>query len=227
MGLLSDVLPADVVAVEQFSYKWDRMFPEELASVANSVRKRQEEYLTARTCAREALRVLGFPDRPIPTGPRGTPGWPPGAVGSITHCSGYIAAAVSKSNLYAALGVDAELNAPMRPAVLEMISCSSERLWIKSLEKSLPGLSGDRLLFSIKETTYKTLFPLFRLEFDFHDVVVTLADTRWSAQVEIPRSTASGGQSVLLHGRWSAADGFIAAVATVAKGPTLLRPSRC
>jgi 4'-phosphopantetheinyl transferase EntD len=73
------------------------LFPEEEAMVARAVGKRRREFSTARACARDALVELGEPPQAIPTGPKGEPLWPPGVVGSITHCDGYRACAVAHS----------------------------------------------------------------------------------------------------------------------------------
>lgn len=71
--MIADLLP-DVVASA-----WRRddtepvtLFPEEAASVARAVVKRQREFATVRLCARLALRRLGLPETPSPRGRAGS-----------------------------------------------------------------------------------------------------------------------------------------------------------
>lgn len=214
----SMLFPADVVAVERRAYDVIGAFPAELDAVSGAVQRRKNEYLTARTCAREALRGLGFPAAPILTGPRGVPMWPPGVAGSMTHCAGYIAAAVCASGAYAGIGLDAEPNAPLAPGVLESVSCHVERTWVRDLAESARGVCADAILFSAKESTYKALYPLIEQEFDFLDVVVTVHGNAWKAAVRLPGADPAIGGSLRVEGRWIATARHI--VTGVLVGPT-------
>jgi 4'-phosphopantetheinyl transferase EntD len=73
------------------------LFPEEEAVIARAVPKRRQEFTTARHCARTALATLGAPPAPILPGEMGAPTWPPGYVGTMTHCAGYRAAAIART----------------------------------------------------------------------------------------------------------------------------------
>lgn len=77
----------------------------------------------------------------------------------MTHCRGYRAAAVAHAAGVLSLGVDAEPHERLPEGVLDLVSIPVERQEIAAL----PGrgdLHWDRILFSAKETTYKTWFPL-------------------------------------------------------------------
>ena len=94
MSLLADLLPPFVSAAETREDRLDvELFPEEELALGDAVEKRRREFMTGRACAREALAGLGFPDSPVGSGTKGEPLWPPGVVGSITHCEGYRACA--------------------------------------------------------------------------------------------------------------------------------------
>ena len=80
------------------------LFPEEEDAVARAVDKRRQEFTTARACARAALASLGFAPVPIVRGPGGAPPWPPGVVGSLTHCAGYRGCAIGRAADVAAIG---------------------------------------------------------------------------------------------------------------------------
>ncbi len=69
------------------------------------------------------------------------------------------------------------------------------------------GLPWDTLLFSAKESLYKTWFPLTRrwLGFDEAEVVLDPAGT-FTARLLVP----AGPLPALLPGRWAAAGGLVA-----------------
>jgi len=94
------------------------LFPEELRSLGRAVDKRRREFTTGRACARAALSQLGIGPTAIPGGARGQPLWPPGIVGSITHCRGYCACAVARAERVVSLGIDAEANLPLEVGLL-------------------------------------------------------------------------------------------------------------
>ncbi|WP_306332212.1 4'-phosphopantetheinyl transferase [Streptomyces sp. KL109B] len=73
---------------------------QEEALIARAVPKRRNEFTTVRACAHDALAGLGLAPVPLLPDERGAPGWPPGVVGSMTHCPGYGAAAVPRLPLY-------------------------------------------------------------------------------------------------------------------------------
>src|SRR4051812_9450636 len=91
------------------------LFPSEREALGSAVEKRRREFTTGRACARQALSRLGTPVVALPSGPHGEPLWPAGTVGSITHCRGYRACAVARSEAVTALGIDAEPNEPLPP----------------------------------------------------------------------------------------------------------------
>src|SRR5206468_2745795 len=109
------------------------LFPEEEALIAAAVDKRRREFATARGCARSALAALGIEPAPILAGERGAPRWPPGIVGSITHCAGYRAAAVSSARDMITIGLDAEPDQVLPDGVLNAISLPGERSRLRDL----------------------------------------------------------------------------------------------
>ena len=110
--MIEEILPPAVAAAEAFGDRPDaELFPEEHAVMGRATGKRRGEFATGRACARDALARLGRPPVAILPGDRGAPGWPPGIVGSITHCAGYRAAAVGPAADVLAIGLDAEPDA--------------------------------------------------------------------------------------------------------------------
>ena len=128
MPLLEGLLPAAAVVVETREDRLNiELFPEEEQALGRAVEKRRREFITGRACAREALGRLGLPPAPIGSGAHGEPLWPAGVVGSITHCEGYRACAVARASDLGALGIDAEVDAPLPTGVWEAIAHGAER----------------------------------------------------------------------------------------------------
>src|SRR3954466_8638481 len=102
--MFDDALPAIVghPPPADFAVEWgdpkepsSPLFPEELPLIASAVEKRRLEFGRGRQCARAALRRLGVPDGPLPSGSQREPLWPAAAIGSITHTEGLCVAAVA------------------------------------------------------------------------------------------------------------------------------------
>jgi 4'-phosphopantetheinyl transferase EntD len=94
--VIEKVLPGAVASSEAFDDAPDAvLIPAEVAVISRAVEKRRREFQTVRHCARRALDELGLPPAAIPPGGHREPLWPPGVVGSLTHCTGYRAAAVA------------------------------------------------------------------------------------------------------------------------------------
>jgi 4'-phosphopantetheinyl transferase EntD len=210
--VIEAILPAGVIAVEAREDASDAtLFAEEQLVVGGAVEKRRREFITARACARSALLQLGFAPGPIPSGERGEPLWPPGAVGSITHCDGYRACAVARSGGVLSLGIDAEPNAPLPDRLIGDIARPEELPLLRRLSHESPHVHWDRLLFSAKESVYKTWFPLARRWLGFEDAVIDIdpgAGT-FAARLLVEGPHVAGAPLRELSGRWKVGDGII------------------
>jgi 4'-phosphopantetheinyl transferase EntD len=150
------------------------LYPAEAEHLRLAVAKRRDEFATVRGCARRALRQLGL-SRPAMVPDRGgEPPWPEGIVGSMTHTDGYCAAAVAQRLRVRSLGIDAEQNAPLPEDVLALIAGTAERARLDALASEHPGVAWDRLLFSAKESVYKTWYPVIGTSLGFDDVDLRL-----------------------------------------------------
>jgi 4'-phosphopantetheinyl transferase EntD len=211
-NVIEEILPPEVAATEAFADRQDVvLFPEEEDYIARAVAKRRGEFTTARACARDSLARLGFPSAPILPGPKGAPQWPTGAVGSITHCTGYRACAAALVRDVASIGIDAEPNGPMPDGVLEAVADDAERTHVAALSAARPDVHWDRLLFSAKESVYKTWFPLTGRWLGFEDAAVTIdagAGT-FTARLLVPGPAVNGTPMDSFSGRWLARDGLI------------------
>jgi len=200
------LLPPEVSAVAVRSDNPDAvLFPEEQALLDGAVDIRRAEFATARHCARQALRRIGLPDGPILRGPKREPIWPAGIVGSITHCTGYRAAAVAPTGAVLTLGIDAEPHAALPDRVRSYVLDDEERAWYAAAP---PHIHWDRLIFSAKESVYKAWFPLTRrwLGFDDASVAIDPATNSFHARllVEPP-----AGVPAEFDGRYLVEDGLV------------------
>ena len=156
--------------------------PEEIPDARRAVERRRREYTIGRSCARRALRKLAVGDVPILRGAAREPLWPPGIVGSITHCAGYCAAAVAIGARIVTVGIDAESHGRLPPGVLEQVSLPAERARIAA---GPPGVHWDCLLLSAKESVFKAYFPLAREWLGFEDADVTFDTDKRTFQARL------------------------------------------
>jgi 4'-phosphopantetheinyl transferase EntD len=205
--MIERLLPPGVAWAETFTDEECALFPAEEAVIARAVDKRRREFVTGRWCARRALADLGLPPSPIVPGERGAPGWPDTVVGAITHCHGYRAAAAARTPGFVSLGVDAEPHEPLPEGVLGLVSLPSERSW---MAVAPAGVHWDRLLFSAKESVYKTWFPLTRRWLGFEEADVTIsADGTFAARLLVPGPVAT------FSGRWLVERGLVLTAITM------------
>jgi 4'-phosphopantetheinyl transferase EntD len=212
--MIEQVVPDGVATAETRRDILDiRLFDEEERSLGQAVEKRRREFTTGRACARQALGHLGITPVAIPNGPHGEPQWPPGVVGSLTHCAGYRACAVARATTLRSIGIDAEPNQPLPSGVLEEVAFGPERKLVAA-----PGhVHMDRLLFSAKEAIYKAWFPLAGRWLGFEDAELRFdMDTRtFQARLLVAGPVLDGSPLTRLEGSWCVEDGVICAAVAV------------
>lgn len=134
----------------------------------HAVLKRKCEYLAARFCVKQGLISLNYGIlNCLRTGHLGQPLWPPGVIGSISHCFDHAIAIVSiQTDVYVGLGVDVE-----KIIAIDLAKAIEQQL-VSVSELSL-GLSYFEykyfitLIFSAKESIYKAIFPFVNQILDF------------------------------------------------------------
>lgn len=212
--MIEQLVPDFVAAVETTAdVGSDQLFPSETDVISNAVTKRRIEFGAVRWCARQALAELGIGPVPILPGERGAPQWPLGVVGSMTHCTGYRAAVVARSDRLRGLGIDAEPNEPLPAGVLAVISRPEERDHLAELTRTRPG-HWDRLLFTIKESVYKTWFPLTARWLDFTEASVRIDPIARTFEVRLLADPAAADLTALA-GRFGWDDAIVASAIAV------------
>lgn len=219
--MIDAILPPSVASAVAYEDDDDAApFPDEEVIVARAVEARRRSFATARACARRALGELGLPPVAILRGERGEPVWPPGVVGSITHCTGYRASAVAWRRDVASLGIDAEPHAALRRGLVGRIARAEEETLLRELAAADATVHWDLLLFSAKEAVYKAWFPLAGSWLGFHDAAVTIDPTAGTLSVRllVEGPTVDGRPLTELEGRWLARDGLVATAIVVPAG---------
>lgn len=137
------------------------------AAVAGAVIKRKAEFFAGRYVAQRALQRLGIEGVEVGTGSHGSPAWPSGIVGSITHIDNRAVVAVAPASLIAAIGIDVEKwIAPARvESIRNAVLAPGEEAMLDAT--SLPFTRAFTLAFSAKESLFKALYPSVRRYFDF------------------------------------------------------------
>jgi 4'-phosphopantetheinyl transferase EntD len=215
--VITSLLPPEVQSDEIFARTlpdFDVVAGEEHA-VAGVVDARRREFAAVRALARASLSRLGRPPGPILPGAGGAPQWPEAIVGSMTHCTGYAAAAVACATAVCAVGIDAEPDAALPSGVLDLVATFDER-------SRLPQRGDphwDRLLFSAKESVYKAWFPLTQTWLDHEDVEIVWSQTGSTFRAVGARRLLPTHAALLsrLEGRWGCAGGIL--VTTVSAPP--------
>jgi 4'-phosphopantetheinyl transferase EntD len=165
----------------------------------------------------------------IPSGEHGEPLWPAGVVGSITHCAGYRACAVARSEAITSLGIDAEPNVPLPEGVLEQVAFGVERERVaerSSVTHDESDVDLPRLLFRAKEAVYKAWLPLAQRWLGFEDVELSIdlpAET-FRAELLVRGPVVDGSKLTEFAGRWPIEQGVIGTAVVVPaqdrRGPT-------
>jgi enterobactin synthetase component D len=172
-------------------------------ALAAAIPRRRAEFIAGRLCARAALTALGAVSTDVPRAADGSPEWPAGFVGSISHSSGLAFAATAHASDAQGLGLDVErIVAPdLARQLATIVATPAERA---RLDLAGPAFS---IVFSAKEAVYKCLYPLVREFLDFSDVELdaigpdhfTCCLTR-TLSGAFPKGTAVRGRYAVVEG---------------------------
>lgn len=170
---LAELFPSPVCIVSSASVPAPLILPElESELLVGMSPARRRSFVLGRHCARTALAKLGVVSNGIGMGESRQPLWPEGTVGSISHCDNLAIAAAALRLQYVSLGLDIERMSILEPQVVSLV-CRQEEREALGLRDG-PGKSAELVLFSIKESIYKCLWPLLERYIDFQDIGVVL-----------------------------------------------------
>ena len=219
--MIETLFPASVLTLPATPEMWaGTLLPEEEACLSpRAIAKRRREFTAGRVCARAALERLGIRGFPLVAGEDRSPVWPPGIVGSLSHCGDYCGVAIARRGDIAGVGFDVERARPLEGRVASIICTPAERRRIESLPGLPPGL-WTMIVFSAKESAYKCYHPLMKTFLDFHDVEIDLAPEAGTFTARILKTQAAGqaaGRPGLesLGGRFAWNDAYVFAGVTL------------
>ncbi|MBN2191289.1 MAG: 4'-phosphopantetheinyl transferase superfamily protein [Polyangiaceae bacterium] len=211
--LLARTCPPDVVfSAADSETRIGPLYEGEETAVVRAVPRRRWEYQAGRHCARQVLVTLGQRPVAIPVGERREPRFPPGIVGSITHSSRPLPAAVAiaaDSARYVAIGVDLERRGGAARLDPDLITTEAERA---ARPPTIPADLFLDLVFSAKEAAYKALSPFVGRILDFGEVKVELPPSGFTYRAFASVSSPELGA---VTGRWATDDDFVLCVATI------------
>lgn len=189
------------------------LLPEERTFVVAAVERRRREFAAGRSLARGLLATLGKA-APLCREADGRPAWPPGIVGSITHCATLAAVAVARADDCAGIGIDIEANRPLPQGVARRILGEQEQQWIR---RSDPRLAAETLLrvFCAKEALYKAIYPLARHALPPQALIVERSARNDGFVARLAVEGTPFPKDAVLEGRWAVRRGHVAAAVVI------------
>ena len=158
--------------------------------------KRRYDFAAGRRLARSLLgaNLVLLPDEDR------APRWPEGIDGSIAHSGTVCVVAVGEG--VRGIGVDVEIDTPLKPETESMILRPSE---IAALGEGDRGASGKRI-FCAKEAFFKAQWPMTKRWLDFVDAEVRLEDGGFTITpvVDVPPAIEGTHEGFFLR-----ADGYV------------------
>ena len=144
------------------SLNWGLPIP---SSLQKAVKKRRAEYLASRWLAREVMHTSGVDDFLLQNHSDRSPVWPPGIQASLSHTDGAVALAVTRQPLCVGIDIEMTMSASTAEETATVLMSDEERARLHALP--LPFPQAATLLFSLKESLYKALWPQLHQPMDF------------------------------------------------------------
>ncbi len=170
----------------QFRLHLERPLPPEIELIATpltlerALPKRQRQFRAGRYCAMKAMEALDpcFAGQQVGRAAGGAPLWPQGLTGSITHTDDFVSAAVASTTDAVALGIDTEriMSESQARDVGRMVAWPAEVAHARAA--GMTRLEALTLVFSAKESIFKSLHPMVGQYFDFRDVRIVGIDAQ-------------------------------------------------
>lgn len=217
--LLSLLAPGAVVVIATPEMYVGTLAESERAGTERMVESRLRTFTAGRLSARHALWKLGAPVTGIPRGPDRAPRWPPGVVGSITHCEGLCVAVVARASNCVAIGIDAESATPLEQDLYDTVCRLAEQDHFLGLPV-LPGTDWPKVAFSVKESFYKAWFPVTGTPLEFTDVELTIDPVARTVRFSVLRDDEYAGWGADARGRFEIVAGHLVTGVAIPWGRT-------
>lgn len=139
--------------------------------------KRKSEFLAGRYCATMAIDQLSLnSNKVLLVMPDRAPIWPIGLIGSITHTDNFASAIAFSSTDYLSVGIDCETIIEIGKAekISSLVMTISEFALFSGAKIDFNLLCS--IIFSSKESIYKCLYQITKVEFYFQDAEIVNID---------------------------------------------------
>jgi len=172
---------------------------------------RRTQFLAGRYCAAQAItRLCGTAANvTVGRGARGSPVWPDGLTGSITHTGDFASAAVASRKNVRSLGIDTEhiMATGRARRIASAVLVASELPANRAIDETV----WITLVFSAKESLFKCLYPIVGRSFDYSAVAMTSIDTaagRFAAELQ-HTLTAELQAGTAIEGRFEISERYV------------------
>ncbi|MES1925306.1 4'-phosphopantetheinyl transferase entD [Salinisphaera sp. T31B1] len=187
----------------------------ERALVVDAGELRRRQFAAGRVLARQALYRIGHPLDALGRRDDGSPDWPDGVCGSLSHTAGLALAVAGPRTHIASIGVDIEPLTDFPAAAVRTVFTAAERARLCADDQRLAS-------FSAKESVYKCLAPLGAVDLDFLDVEVCWQTDRFDVRPATPGAIDPALITAVRGRRFTLGEGrYIATVAII--GPASAR----
>ncbi|WP_312759659.1 4'-phosphopantetheinyl transferase superfamily protein [Pantoea brenneri] len=146
------------------------------ARLQQAVKKRRAEYLASRLLARSVMAHLGIEDFILTNAADRSPCWPAGVQASLSHSAGVVVLAATRQP--GGVGVDVEqlMSDATANETADLLMNSQEQQLLRALPIGFNAAAT--LLFSLKESLYKALWPQLHQPMDFQQAALETVDLR-------------------------------------------------
>lgn len=136
--------------------------------------KRQAEYLASRWLAGTVFARYGIPDFVLTNNADRSPCWPAGFNGSLSHSAGTAFLLADHQGRLAGCDVESWVSPQTADEITHLLMNEQEKLLLTAC--ALPWTVAVTVLFSLKESLYKALWPVVRHYIDFMQAEITAFD---------------------------------------------------
>ncbi len=155
-----------------------------------AARKRQAEYLASRWLVREIAALCGVAEFILTNDADRAPCWPSAFTASLSHTSGLVFVLADTEKKAAGIDVEHWMDQEVAEETSSILMDDTEKRLLGSL--SLSGARATTLLFSLKESLYKALWPEVRHYIDFLQVrLVTLDEQQQTATLQLEETLSA------------------------------------
>lgn len=168
--------------------------------------KRLSDFRASRYCAKQILEKFGIHNYPLLINEHRAPIWPNQLVGSLSHTKNFCFGVIARGLDIKAIGIDVEVNKPLKDDLLKLICTAKDQNYFKLY--SSPNHAAT-IIFSIKESIFKCLHPIYKKWIDFKEVDVILNEQEgtYCAIPSDPINSYFGLNEI--NGKWCTDERFV------------------